>query len=92
MKYEKLFKAYKFFFFYFVPLQAIYFLTSSYTVHNEMYLKFFSKNGVLKTKVIPLSTVFTRISAVQHLGRNIITFRTLLHLGQNVITFRVVYY
>ena len=91
MKYEKLFKAYKFFF-YFVPLQAIYFLTSSYTVHNEMYLKFFSKNGVLKTKVIPLSTVFTRISAVQHLGRNIITFRTLLHLGQNVITFRVVYY
>ena len=79
-------------FFNFVSLQAIYFLTSSYTVHNEMYLKFFSKNGVLKTKVIPLSTVFTRISAVQHLGRNIIAFRTLLHLGQNDITFRVVYY
>ena len=50
MKYEKLFKAYKFLFIYFVPLQAIYFLTSSYTVHNEMYLKSFSKNGVLKTK------------------------------------------
>ena len=79
-------------FFNFVSLQAIYFLTSSYTVHNEMYLKFFSKNGVLKTKVISLCTVLTRISAVQHLGRNIITFRTLLHLGQNVITFRVVYY
>ena len=49
MKYEKLFKAYKFYLFiYFVPLQVIYFLTTSYTVHNEMYLKFFSKNGVLK--------------------------------------------
>ena len=66
MKYEKLFKAYKFYLFiYFVPLHAIYFLTSSYTVHNEMYLKFVSKNGVLKTTVIPLSTVFMRISAAE---------------------------
>ena len=34
---------------------------------KEMYrslLKFFSKNPALKTIVIPLSTVFTRISAV----------------------------
>ena len=64
MKYEKLFKGYKFFFS-FVPLQAILFVKSSYTVHKEMYrslLNFFSKNAVLKTIVIPLSTVFTGIS------------------------------
>ena len=45
MKYEKLFKAYRLFF-YFVPLQAIYLKTSSYTVYKEMYrslLIFFSK-------------------------------------------------
>ena len=58
------------FFFYFVPLQAIY--LSSYTVHKEMYLSlltfFLQKCGAclraaLKTIVIPLRTVFTWISA-----------------------------
>ena len=43
------------------------FIYASYTVHKEMYrslLNFFSQNAALKTIVIPLSTVFTRVSAV----------------------------
>ena len=49
MKYEKRFKAKKFFFS-FVPLQAILLVKPSYTVHKEMYrslLIFFSKNAGL---------------------------------------------
>ena len=49
MKYEKLFKTYKFFFS-FVPLQAILFVKSSYTEHTAMYrslLNSFSKNAAL---------------------------------------------
>ena len=73
-------------------------------------LNFFFKNAALKTIVIPLSTICTRISAAAlikfpkcgaylsnycnlqvkgllQLGKNVITFRTLLHLG-SFITFR----
>ena len=64
MKYEKRFKAQKFFFS-FVPLRAILLVKPSYIVHKEMYrslLIFFLQNVALKTIAIPLSTVFTRIS------------------------------
>ena len=61
-------------------------------------LSFFSTNAALKTIVIPLSTVFTRISAAvlikspkcgPYLSNYCnLQLRSLLHLGQNVITFR----
>ena len=59
---------------------------------------FFSKNAALKTIVIPLSTVFTRISTAAlikslkcdaYLSNYCnLNLKSLLHLGQNVITFR----
>ena len=61
-------------------------------------LSFFSKNAALKTTVIPLSSVFTRISAVALItplqcgaymsNYGNLQLKSLLHLGQNVITFR----
>ena len=57
-------------------------------------LNFFSKNAGLKTIVIPLSTVFTRIlikspKCAAYLSNNCnLQLKSLLHLGQNVITFR----
>ena len=63
MKYEKRFKAYKFFF-----ILSLYkqFICKHHVTQCIMYrtlLNFFSKNAALKTMVILLSTVFTRISA-----------------------------
>ena len=61
-------------------------------------LNFFTKNPALKTIVIPLSTVFTRISDAALIkflqiwrlfeGGDYLEVKSLLHLGQNVITFR----
>ena len=72
MKYEKLFKVYKFFFL-FCPFTSNLFVdVKLHSGPKEMYrslLNFFDqKSGAylraeLKTIVIPLSTVFTRISA-----------------------------
>ena len=68
---------------------------SSYTVHKEMYRSLL--NAALKTIVIPLSTVFKRISAAvlikslkcgAYLSNYCNLQLNLLHLGQNVITFR----
>ena len=65
-------------------------------------LIFFSKNAALKTIVIPLSTVFTRISAAALIkfpkcGAYLSNYcnlqlKSLLHLGQNVITYRTKFY
>ena len=53
--------------------------------------------AALKTIVIPLSTVFTRISAAAHINPKCgvylsnycnLQLKILLHLGQNVIKFR----
>ena len=61
-------------------------------------LNFFFKNAALKTIVIPLSTIFTRISAAAltkfpKCGAYLSNYcnlqlKILLHLGENVITFR----
>ena len=74
-------------------------------MHKEMYqIKFFlqkcgaSLRAALKTIVIPLSTVFTRVSAAAHIkspqGGPFLSnycnlqLKSSLHFGQNVITFR----
>ena len=83
---------------------------SSYSVYTEMYrslLNFFLQkcgaylSAALKTIVIPLSTVFTRISTAAliptppppkrgaYLSNHCnLQLKSLLQLGQNVITFR----
>ena len=57
--------------------------------------------AALKTIVMPLSTVFKRVSAAALINPQCgaylsnygnLQLKSLLHLGQNVITFRVVYY
>ena len=86
------------------PILAIYLQTSSYTVHKEMYRCLLQKYGAylraaLKTIVIPLNTVFTRISTAaliksprSQCGAYLSNYcnlqlKSLLDLGQNVITF-----
>ena len=77
--------------------------TSNLFVNVKLYRyrslsNFFSKNAALKTIVIPLSTVFTRISTAALIqspkcgaywsNYGNLQLHRLLHLGQNVITFR----
>ena len=56
-----------------------------------------SKNTALKSKVIPFSTLFSRISAAALINPKYgaylsnygnLQLKSLLHLGKNVITFR----
>ena len=68
MKYEKLFKAYKFFFFILSLFTSNFFVNIKFTVHKKMYRSFFffpKKCGAYFREhiVIPLSTVCTRIGA-----------------------------
>ena len=68
MKYEKLCKAYKFFFFILSLFTSNFFVNIKFTVHKKMYRSFFffSKNVALilgQHIVIPLSTVSTRTGA-----------------------------
>ena len=66
MKYEKLFKAYNFFLVFILSLYKQFICKRQGNVPKL--IKFFVQNAALKTTVIPLSTLFTRISAARLLN------------------------
>ena len=106
MKYGKLFKAYKFFYIMSLFTSNLFVNVKLLSVYGNVpkLIKFFLQkcgaylSAALKTIVIPLSTVFTRISTAAlipppkrgaYLSNHCnLQLKSLLQLGQNVITFR----